>query len=907
MPRIGGRQAEKLGPFDAPMSNPDEYVGEEFDFGPDAGGLPTTFEMDADGNVIEAANDPEFPGSTEAPAGVNIAETLSEDYLTKLGSDIVEKVERDNEERSTWRDRFERGLSLMGLVESDLDDGPFPGASSVVHPLITEAVTQFWGRAMGELFPAAGPAKGKVMGAQTKEKLDRAERVAEYINYELTHEDEEYIDGSSRLLFTLPLTGCAFRKTYRDLSLDRNVGVFVPAEDIIVPSEATNLRTSERYTHRMRKSRNELLKLQLAGFYRDIDLQPPQNNDDDEILKIKQETQDLTPDQDGDDAEYELFETNINLDIPGFEHVGDDGLPTGLELPYAVTVDRHSRRVLSIYAAWKAGDKKYRRRVHITKYGFVPGFGFYDLGLFHLIGGLQAAATGALRVLLDSAASASLSGGFVSKNANLKGKTLVSSPGEWQPVDASSEDLQKAFFPLPVKEPSPALFNLLALLIDGGKSFTATTDAMAGKGDGKNVAVGTIEKLIEQGEKVMSTIHRMAHRSLGEELGFRYELAGEFAPEGGYPYDVSGQERSVYKEDFTSDVSVVPISDPNIFSSSQRLAISQMVYEVGTANPDKVNRTKAIRRLFEAARVPDIDDLVPDEPEATPYDPNGEIQAMLMGKPIMVIPEQPHDEHLKVLWAFASNPQYGGNKQVQMQIGSTLLSTIGQHLAYAWATHSRALGAPVGYMDPGTGQMAQPNLAAPEQIAAVLALVAPQLATVPGLPPIEEGGEGGKDDGQAKMMEAQIKADSERQSMALEREKHQQNMQMKLEEHAFKLKELEAKMQAKLKEIEANAQIKQQQAMIDVSIQQQEAEQRRVMNEQQMQLDQETMQRQAMNDQQQMDQQAQMSERKGAMEMQQMARDGQMRQAQASQDMQLQQQKAQQPAGGRADRNAHLR
>lgn len=779
MPRVGANpraiwaQQYGLRPEDLVVDLDDQAGGEL---------LPDTFELGPDGEVYEAEGEVLPPEGSQAHHE-NLAPRVPEQYLNQLADELIELVEMDIEERAPWRDRYRRGLEMMGLIESDIDDGAFPGASTAVHPLLVEAITQFWARAMAELFPAEGPAKGKVLGAQTQQKIARAERVAEYMNYEITTVDKGYIPGKSRLMWAVPAQGCGFTKTYRDPVLDRTVTIYVPAEDLIVPSEATDLATAPRFTHRMKKTKAEVKRLQLVGFYRDIELQRPAQEDRDEVTELNLEAVDVAPDDNEEDVRHEIYEVCVDLDLPGFEHQAE-GRNTGLEVPYIVSIDKYSRKVLSIYRNYDEKDPLCRRKVYFTKYGFVPGFGFYDFGFFHLIGGLQRAATGALRALLDSAATASLSGGFVAKNANLKGQKLVMEPGVWKAVSASSQDLKNAFFSPPVKEPSPALFQLLGFLTEAAQRFSATTELQVGETN-RNQPVGTTLALIEQGQKVMSTIHRLMHASLAEELRLRYELAREFAPAEGYPYDVAGVDRTVFREDFKPDVEVVPISDPNVFSSVQRLSIAQLVYQVALENPDMVPRRKAIMQLFQAAKVPDVEDLVEPEAEPKPYDPNGEIQALLMGKPIMVMPEQPHVEHLKVLWAFATNPQFGAHPQVMEQIGPSIASVIGQHLAYAWAAHVRGNQIPVGFMDPTSGEVEQPE-APPEVVAQLMAEISPMLAQVPGLPAPVEGGQGPDAGLEAEKQKLQLKAQDHEQELRHREEKHKQDLKFKEEQHGLK-------------------------------------------------------------------------------------------------------------------------
>lgn len=839
----------------------------------------------------------------------NLALDLDEDFLDDLGTEIIEKVEADIEEHRPDAERFERGLEQMGLVESDIDDGPFPGASNAVHPLLIEARTQFWARCMGELWPPDGPVKCKVEGQQTQMILDRAQRVSDYMNFEITTLDEAHLEEKSSMVWDLPFRGSCFVKTYRDAILNQNVGIYVPREDLIAPAEAKSLRTTPRFAHRMWKFPNEIRQLQLAGHYRQVDLEEPRQEEQDETQRLKDETQDVESDGDDNTNRYELFEVYIDLDLEGDEHTDEEGEKTGLERTYIVTIERQTGKVLSIYRGWREQDPQCRRRLYFRHYRFCPGQGFYGSGLFHLIGGLQVAATGTLRVLLDSAASASLSGGFVSKHANLKGKRLVMTPGTWEAVDATAEDLQKAFFSPPVKEPSPALFNLLGFLTEQGKSFTSTTELMTGDQDPKGAPVGTTAQMIEQGGKVMSTIHRMMYQELGAELRDRYELNREHAPPDGYPYEVAGQQRTVYADDFAPGVSVRPVADPNIFSSAQRMALNQMVYQVAMETGGVVPIKKAVRRLFLGARVPDVDELVPDDPEPMAYDPVGEIQAMFMGKPVKVVPEQMHVMHLKVLWAFASNPQFGANEQIQKQIGPQMLSVMGQHLAYAWATHARGAGVPVGYMDPNSGQVAG-GQGTPEQIAAMLAQIAPALATVPGLPAIEEGGEG-KDGAQE---EVQLKF----AELQLKREEHQQDMQMQREKHQMDLQVQASKLEAQKQADQIKMQLAQQKGQLDTQVAQMKAQQDMQRTEMEGQIAQQTAQQKMAMDQQNMQRQSEMDAQKMQQEQVMGQQEMAHKQRMGEQEAQLGQQKAASeqagavqgqriPAGGSADKLAHLR
>lgn len=822
------------------------------------------------------------PFAAEGPSGEhdeNLAETLDDDYLKTLGMETVELVEQDIADRAPWRDRFERGMEMLGLVESDLDDGPFPGASNVVHPLILDAITQFWARACSEFLPPEGPVKIKTQGAnkQNQEVQQRGERVAEFMNYDMVVGDAGYVSEKSKMFWMLPAHGSAAFKTFRAPVDGQVTGLYVPGEDLILQSSSSDLRSVPRFTHRMRKSMNEVKQLQIGGYYRDIDLGVPSMEDHDEVEAIKDEIDDTAPSGINDsDNRLTIYETLRELDVPGHEHTDEEGHPTGLGLPYYITVDRESEQVLSMRRAWRENDPTYRRRLYIRKYDFIPGPGSHGLGFFHFIGGLQTAASGALRVMLDSAASASLSGGFVSKQARLKGKRLISEPGVWQQVDASTDDLRQAFFPLPVKEPAPALFQMLEFITDLGRKFSSTTEMMTGDADAKNAPVGTTLALLEQGQKVMSTVHRLIHAEFARELKDRYDLHAEGIGHEGYPYEIDGEERAVYAEDFAPGVEITPVSDPNIFSNVQRLQIAQAVFGIAAEHSDVVDKKVATRRFFEAMKVPDIDELMPPDAEAQPYDAVGEIEAILLNKPVKVVPEQDHVSHLQSLWSFANNPQYGGNDIVMQQIGPALATVTAQHMAYAWATHARSLGAPAGYMDPESGQMQQPEVP-PEQITAMAAQIAPQMAQVPGLPALDQGE---SKDGGVELEQAKIQG--EQAKLQMKQEEHQMKMQQEAEKMAFEREKEQMKLQLEQEKAKAKMQIEQMNAQIKAqSLQQQAA------------MDQEMMQMDMQNQQQQMAQQSQMDQQRMAQESQMMQREGQMKEAQMGQQMQHAEQKSQ--------------
>jgi hypothetical protein len=802
---------------------------------------PSEYQLGPDGSMREVT-----PDEDQLPAAANqndfnsnLAEMLEDDYLGKLAEEILEGVEEDVERRQSWVSRFRKGLEMMGLAADEVDDGPFPGASTATHPLISEAIVQFWARAMGELVPSEGPAKSKIMGQQTAMQQERARRVETYLNHEMMFVDDSWYMETSRTFFAVPYQGCAFKKVYRDRALGRNTSIFVSAEDFIAPPTISDLKSAPRYAHRIWRTRNELRKAMVSGEYRDVELREPGFEDLPEETQLRLESVDLQAEEDREDARHELFESYIELDLQGFEDADEIG-PTGVALPYVVTVDKESRKILSIYRGWKQQDPLKRRRVNFVKYGYIPGLAFYDFGLFHLMGGLQEAATGALRELLDAGATASLQGGFVAKDANIRDEKLEIEPGVWKPVDATAEDLQKAFFTPPFKEPSPALFQLLSFLTERAEKFTATTELMTGDTNAK-APVGSVTAVIEQAAKVFSTIHRGLHMSMAQELRLRFELVQEHMPEEGYPYDVEGQHEGILAEDFAPGVSITPVSDPNIFSSTQRVSIAQAVYQLAMENPDIIKKDVAVRRVMEAIRVPDVDELFiandpPPAPE--PMDPVSEVQALLRGQPVQAYPDQNHIAYLQHYASFLNNPEYGGNPEIQKAIGPAAMALVGQRLAYAWATHARSLGAaapllppPLGAPDPSQGaaagaapmggpgvpqlpppggmqgqimppmggQMGGPPMqgempiAPPEVIAQMAAQIAPQMQQVPGLPAI--GAEGDDGTAAAKMAEVEIKRVESDQKMELERFKAQQKASTDQMMAAIKAEESKRKME----------------------------------------------------------------------------------------------------------------
>lgn len=703
----------------------------------------------------------------------NLLDGPNADKTGSLASDIVDLVDDDKKTRKPWVRLFKRGLELMGLTKADLDDGPFPGAATVVHPLLTEAIVQFWARALAEVFPSEGPVKGKVLGRQSEERTESAERVADHMNYQLTMEDRGYRGDTSRMLFHIGAHGGAYRKTYRNTVMDRTEGVHVKVEDFIVPYTATSLESAPRFTHRLWKTPNELKKAQRDGLWVECDLSAPTEEEEDEAEEATAEVERKEKSGVSDvDARHEIYECYIDRHLPDLDPHHD---PDGIELPYIVTVERQSTKLLSIRRNWHQDDPIREKRIYFTPYEYVPGFGFYPLGLFHLIGTLSEAATGSLRAVLDGAATASLQGGFITKDVagrlGTDNDSLVIEPGSYKVVDATSAELKDGIYTPDFKPPAPVLFQLLGLLIESGRTMASVPETMVGEGDNRG-PVGTTVALIEQGMKVFSTVHQGLHASAGHEFRIRYEINKEYAPADGYVYDVHGDEKEVYREDYGPHTDIVPVSDPNIFSTAQRLAIAQAVYQLSMDNPDIYDKLEVHRRLLEAMKTPDYEGLLIDPDKMMPLDPVAENQCLLTQKPISVFPEQDHQSHITVHLAFLQNPGFGGHPEVYPLIEAQAKAHIAQHLAALHAQQLVAMGVPSGVID-FNAQRPEEIMPGGEMLAvgAMAAQVADQIAQAPGLPPPPPP------PGQAE----------HEQRMRFDEETHQQGMKHKQEAHDLEM------------------------------------------------------------------------------------------------------------------------
>jgi len=611
---------------------------------------PTEIVEEEDGSVV--LNFEEFVSEElQAEQDANLAEIIDERVLMEISSELVGYYEDDKSGRQEWEDAYTEGLDLLGINYEHREE-PFRGSSGVTHPIIAEAVTQFQAQAYKELLPSSGPVRTQVVGAATPEVEMQSRRVQEFMNYQITHVMDEYDPEMDRLLFYLPLAGSAFKKVYFDDILDRAVSRFVPADDLYVPYNATDLNSSSRITHLIRMNTNDVRKFQAAGFYRDIELSPYESEDE---VKEKERSLMGVEKTGADDQDCTILEVHTDLDLPGFEHVSPiDGEKTGIKLPYIVTIDEGSSKVLSIRRNWREGDDYYRKVQYFAHYKFLPGLGFYGFGLLHMIGGLGRSATSILRQLIDAGTLANLPAGFKARGIRIRDADEPLSPGEFRDIDVPGGALRESILPLPYKEPSQTLMALLGFVVDAGRRFAAIADMQVGDGN-QQAAVGTTVALLERGSKVMSAIHKRLHYAQKQEFRMLSRVFSESLPPM-YPYNVYGAEATIKQADFDERVDVIPVSDPNIFSMSQRLALAQTQLQLAQSNPQMHNLYEAYRRIYEAIGVHNIESLLPTPQPQQPTDPAIENAKSIIQETLQAFPTQDHDAHMAAHIIFMKTP-----------------------------------------------------------------------------------------------------------------------------------------------------------------------------------------------------------------------------------------------------------
>ena len=611
---------------------------------------PTEVTEEEDGSVLlnfgEIVNE-----ELQSEPDANLAEIMDERVLMDISSELVGYYEDDKSGRQEWEDAYTDGLDLLG-IKYETREEPFRGSSGVTHPIIAEAVTQFQAQAYRELLPSSGPVRTQVVGAATPEVEMQAQRVQEFMNYQITHVMDEYDPEMDRLLFYLPLAGSAFKKIYFDDILDRAVSRFVPADDLLVPYSATDLNSASRITHVIRMNTNDVRKFQAAGFYRDIELTA---YDSDDELKEKERKLMGVEKTGADDQDCTILEVHTDLDLPGFEHTSPiDGEQTGIKLPYIVTIDEGSSNILSIRRNWREGDDYYRKIQYFAHYKFLPGLGFYGFGLLHMIGGLGRSATSILRQLIDAGTLANLPAGFKARGIRIRDADEPLSPGEFRDIDVPGGALRESILPLPYKEPSQTLMGLLGFVVDAGRRFAAIADMQVGDGN-QSAAVGTTVALLERGSKVMSAIHKRLHYAQKQEFKMLGRVFAESLPPM-YPYNVYGGETMIKQVDFDERVDVIPVSDPNIFSMSQRLALAQTQLQLAQSNPQMHNLHEAYRRIYEAIGVHNIEALLPTPQPQQPTDPSIENAKAIIQETLQAFPTQDHDAHITAHIIFMKTP-----------------------------------------------------------------------------------------------------------------------------------------------------------------------------------------------------------------------------------------------------------
>jgi hypothetical protein len=718
--------------------------------------------------------------------GANLAEIIDEAVLGEISSDLREMYEEDVESREEWKEAYTKGLDLLGIRYQERTQ-PFEGASGVTHPLIAESVTQFQAQSYKELLPAGGPVRTQVMGLKSPEKEAQAARVKNFMNYQITEVMEEFDPDTDQMLFYLPLSGSTFKKVYFDQTRGRAVSAFVPAEDLVVPYSATDLMTSPRVTHVLRMDENNLRKMQVAGIYRDVEVSA--DNADDNIVRDKVDELEGISRNYSEDI-HTVLEMHVDLDLEGFEDTNMEGVPTGIKLPYIVVLDHGSGEILSITRNFDQGDQLKRKRQYFVHYKFLPGLGFYGFGLIHMIGGLGRAATSILRQLIDAGTLANLPSGFKARGIRVRNDDEPIAPGEFRDIDAPGGDIRNSIIPLPYKEPSGTLAQLLASLIEGGRRFVSIADQQMGEKQSGDMPVGTTVALLERGMKVMSAIHKRLHYAQKTEFRLLARVFAENLPPV-YPYEVAGAPSEVKAQDFDGRVDVIPVSDPNIFSMSQRVTLAQTQLQLAQSNPQIHNLYEAYKRMYQALEVQNIDEILPAKKEPQPTSPSIENAKALQGELITAFQEQDHDAHIMTHVTFMKLPLVATSPNIyaifmshlqdhiSMKARLTVMAQVQEQQAQA---QQMMLAAQMGAVDPmmAQQQMQMAGQMSPDAVEAevarleaqitqeVLAMVAPPQGQQDPLVAIRQ------QELAIKAAESERRAQQDAAELALERQKLQQ-------------------------------------------------------------------------------------------------------------------------------------
>ena len=713
----------------------------------------------------------------------NLAEDTPERELSRIAGELLGEFDANKSGRQEWEDAYANGLELLGFTYEERSQ-PFRGASGVTHPLLAEAATQFQAQAFNELLPASGPVRTTVLGSETREKQQQSQRVKHFMNYYITNVMEEYTPELDQMLFYLPLAGSTFKKVYYDENLGRAVSKFIAAEHLVVPYETSDLETCPNITQVLRMSLNELRKKQVGGFYIDIPVIPAQEESgsiESEVSRIDG----LSPSQ--IDYDCTLLECHVDLDLEGYEETDEDGEPTGIKIPYIVTISQDNGQILSIRRNYREEDEKKRKIQYFVHYKFLPGFGFYGLGLIHTIGGLSRTATAALRQLIDAGTLSNLPAGFKARGLRIRDDDAPLPPGEFRDVDAPGGAIRDSLMPLPFKGPDGTLFQLLGFVVDAGRRFATITDMKVGDGN-QQAAVGTTIALLEQGSRVMSAVHKRLHYAMRVEFKMLSRVMSESLP-AEYPYSVEGAEASVMATDFDDRVDVVPVSDPNVFSQAQRIALAQTKLQLAGAAPDLHNMYEVYRDMYDALGVRDTDRImkrIPDE-EPMPKDPAQENIDIMDMVPLKAFEGQEHQAHIMAHMVFGSSPMIAGMPPIAMALQKHIM----EHVQIA-AGEQAMVAMQQQQVPPEQAELAMESMKA--QFVAEGMQQLKQLSQ-------QVSGQGPDPLVQLKEKELEIRAQSEQADAEVDKAKLQldaQNQQMRASQFQQKLSSTERQTQARI-------------------------------------------------------------------------------------------------------------
>lgn len=746
-----------------------------------------------------------MPDEDSEDFNANLAEELDEQVLATIANDLLADFEDDIASRKDWMQTYVDGIELLGMKIEERSE-PWEGACGVYHPLLSEALVKFQAESMMSTFPAAGPVKTQVIGKETQAKKEAATRVQDDMNYQLTDEMAEFRPEHERMLWGLGMSGNAFKKVYFDPHLDRQVSVFVPAEDLVVPYGAMNLEQAERVTHVMRKTENDLRRLQVAGFYRDVDLGEPDNVLDEVEKKIAEKMGFRAT----SDDRYKVLEMHVDLDLPGFEHK-EDGEPTGIALPYVVTLEKGSNTILSIRRNWEEDDKSYQKRQHFVHYGYVPGFGFYCFGLIHLVGAFAKSGTSLIRQLVDAGTLSNLPGGFKARGMRIKGDDTPISPGEWRDVDVPSGAMRDNIIPLPYKEPSQVLMALLNQIIDEGRRFANAADLQISDMSSQ-APVGTTLAILERTLKVMSAVQARIHYSFKQELVLLKGIIASYAPED-YNYEPDTGTRRARRSDYEM-VDVIPVSDPNASTMAQKIVQYQAVLQLAQQSPQIYNLPLLHRQMLDVLGIKDAHKLVPMAEDMKPVDPITENQNILAMKPAKAFLNQDHQAHIQVHMAAMQDPkiqQLLQGNPVAPQIAAAAQAHIAEHLGFEYRKQiEQQLGFALPPQKDESGEDMHMDPEVEAQLAPVLAQAAQQLLQQNQAQVAQQQAQQQMQDPlvQMQMQELQLKAqEQQRKAQKDQADIQLKAQQLQVERERIAAQERTAQQQQKLNALKAAAEV----------------------------------------------------------------------------------------------------